>query len=395
LAWFLASAASRGQGFLFFAAVLVALAWALVAFAHGRRDVLYRVLYLLLLADSALLACELALHLRPALLRGRLANIAYTGYHWQGGGIYDLDPQRGPVLRPNVRRWLYWNGHWWWHETHARAWRGPDVTNADTLFLGDSMIYGHGVEEAETVAARYAVRSGRTTVNLGQQGTCQLQSLQTLARLAPGLRPRHVYASLHPTDLGEASRYYDDLQLQRFVDAAEGASSSLLARPAYRPPPWWSPTWLWSRHIALPLRCAGILGALLRGARSEARFEQHVRRDPFVPTLEEIRTPLAALTAVPAHPTALPWRAERRAVREMKRVCDGLGARLVLLDLGYPEAFTRAVEELAHEIGAEYSDAGRRILARAQSGERLYLADDGHWSAAGHDALAALLVSTR
>ncbi len=391
LLWLMASAASRGQGFLFFAAGVAVLAWALHAFTRGRRDRLYGVIYLLLLGDSAALAFEGALHARPALLRGRLANIAYTGYHWQGGGIYDLDTHRGPVLRADVRRRLYWNGYWWNHSTSASGWRGREVANAQAVFVGDSMIYGHGVEEPQTVSARYSARTGQPAVNLGQQGTCQMQSLQTLALALPRLRARIVYASLHPTDIGEASRYYDDLELRRFAEAADGRPYAPFARAEYGPRAWWNPVWLWSRHLALPLRCAGLLGALARFSRPESRFEQHVHRDPFVPSAEETHAALPALAAGAADPAGLPWRAERRAVLEMKRLCDRLGARLVLLDLGYPEALTRATEALAHELGAEYSDAGRQILVRAQAGERLYLADDGHWSPAGHDALAALL----
>ncbi len=53
------------------------------------------------------------------------------------------------------------------------------------------------------------------------------------------------------------------------------------------------------------------------------------------------------------------------------------------------------MEALAHEVGAAYSDAGRQVLARSQAGERVYLADDGHWSPAGNDAMAEALARSR
>lgn len=389
--WVVASAASRGRGFLFFAAGLVVLALALRAFARGRRDVLYGWVYVLILAAAAALAFEAALHLRPTLLRGRLANIAYNGYHWQRGGIYALDVHRGPVLRPRVRRTMYWNGHWWRHETGGDGWRGPDAARADAVFLGDSMIYGHGVEEPQTVSARFAARTGRVAVNLGQQGTCQIQSLLTLARHGARLRPRVVFASLHPTDLEEAERLYDDGELRRFADAPAGAFQEPTVRPEYRPRPWWDPIAFWSRRVALDLRCSGLAGAIARYNRPGARSSDQVPRDPFVPTPADIDRRLPGLEAAASEGAGLAWRAERRAVREMKRLCDGLGARLVVLDLGYPRQLTQAVESLAREVGAPYSDAGRQVLARAQAGERVYLADDGHWSPAGNDAMAEAL----
>jgi hypothetical protein len=389
--WVVASAASRGQGFLVFAAgaVLLALAWA--AFRRGRRDVLFRYVYLLVLAAAGALAFEALLHLRPSLLRGRVANVAYTGYHWQGGGVYALDDHAGPVLRPNVRRPMYWNGHWWRHETNRSGWRGPDAERADAVFLGDSMVYGHGVEEPDTVPARYGARTHQAAVNLGQQGTCQIQSLLALERHAPRLRPRLVFASIHPTDAEEALRYYDEGELRRFAEAADPYVP--LARAEYRPRPWWDPVSAWSRFVALPMRCAGISGALLRARRPDAQVMAHVARDPFVPTAEDMAASLPFLQPDGPRPLRLAWQAERRAVREMKRACDALGARLVVFDLGYPRGFSAAAEALAHEVGAAYDDAGRRVLALALAGERVYLADDGHWSPAGSEAMARELAA--
>jgi hypothetical protein len=389
-----ASAVSRGRGYLFFGAGLGGLALALIAFGRGRREGLYRYVYLLVLAAVTALAFEAVLHLRPSVLRGRLANIAYTGYHWQRGGVYELDPHRGPVLRPGVRRPMYWNGHWWRHETGASGWRGPDVAHADAVFLGDSMIYGHGVEEPQTACARYAARTGTTAVNLGQQGTCQIQSFLTLSRHAPRLRPRLVFASLHPTDLEEAPRLYDDDELRRFAEAPEDAAYEPLVRPGFAPRPsrpWWELASIWTRFIALPFRCAGLAGTLAHWNRAGSQSEEQYARDPFVPAPSEIDAVMPALAPGAPAAFALHWRAEGRAVREMKRLCDRTGARLVIFDLGYPRQFTAAVEALAREVGATYSDAGRQVLARCQAGERMYLVDDGHWTPAGNDAIAELL----
>lgn len=80
---------------------------------------------------------------------------------------------------------------------------------------------------------------------------------------------------------------------------------------------------------------------------------------------------------------------------EIKRACDGIRARLVLLDLGYPEAESRAVEALAAEIGLGYSPAGRVVLARALAGEEMYLVDDGHRTPAGCRTIAEELARRR
>src|SRR5512134_3141873 len=87
LLWIVASAASRGRGFLFFAVGLALLAVALLAFAAGRRSLLYGLFFANLLAAVTALGFEAALRLAPGILQGPIANVAYTGYHWHRGGV--------------------------------------------------------------------------------------------------------------------------------------------------------------------------------------------------------------------------------------------------------------------------------------------------------------------
>ena len=44
------------------------------------------------------------------------------------------------------------------------GYRGAAVDAADVVFLGDSMIYGHGVENDQTVPSQFQAITGRTAV---------------------------------------------------------------------------------------------------------------------------------------------------------------------------------------------------------------------------------------
>jgi hypothetical protein len=392
--WFLASALSRGQGFLAFAAGAAGLGLAWVAFRRGRRSIFYGAWFLLLLATVTAASFELLLRAWPGLLKGAVANVAYTGYHWQRDGIYRLDPHRGPVMRPSFRRRMYWNGHWWWHEANADGYRGAKLERADAVFLGDSMIYGHGVEAEQTVPARFQARSGLVTANLGQQGACMVQQLLTFLETGVRLRPRLVFVCTHPTDLEEVVRHYGESELARFVSApAQEARAWPHASPEFRPRPAWDPVAFWSLHVALPMESSGVLGAVTRGLRGKGQVVV-ARRDPFVPTPAERAMGLDGLVPPGLADRTLPWRAHRHALGEIRRACQRIGARLVLFDLGYPDALSAAVRAAAAELGADYSDAGRVVVERSAHGERMYLKDDGHWSPEGADAMAAALMES-
>lgn len=388
--WVIASAASRRHGALVFAAGLLALGAALAARRRGRPHWLLRLAYVSLLAASAALMVEAALRLRPGLLGGRVANFAYTGYHPYRGGIYDWDARLFQLMRPDVRRWMYWNGHWWWHESNGQGWRGPALGRAGAVFLGDSMVYGHGVNHEATVPAQFSRSTGAATANLGQQGTCAVQQLMLLRRRGAPLRPRAVVLCAHPTDIEDVVRMYDGPELQRFL--ADAAYEPRI-RPELAPPPAWSPVWLWSRHAGLPLRSGGILGSLVRVLRERRPRERTPSRDPFLPARDEFSEVADALQAREGA-MGLAVRVHERALREVAAESRRLGARLVLFDIGYPDAFSAATEALAGEIGAEYSPAGRVALARARAGAPVYLANDGHWTAEGGRIVAEELART-
>lgn len=395
LLWFVSSLA-RGKGLVVFAAGVVGWAAALWLFRQGRPRALYALYYLTLLAGVTLGAAEALLRLAPGVLRGRIANYVFHGYHGERDGIYENDPHLGVRMRPGVRRSMYWNGHWWHHQANAFGYRGPALEGADAVFLGDSMIYGHGVEADQTVAQRFGARTGLRVANLGVQGSGLMQELQLFAEKAPRLRPRLVFVSSHPTDIGDALYWYEAAEVERF-----------LATPGYQP--WVKDEFrrpshtvfdFWALRVAMPLRTGRLLVAVVRQPRDSAlqrptTAEVRPAQAVFVPTDGELDTPLQAL--VPGLGPAeldLGWRAHRQALLEIKRVAEGLGAEVVVFDLGYPRAFSSAVEAMAGETGLRYSPAGRVALDHALRGEAVYLANDGHWTPAGSDLVAAELAKS-
>jgi len=392
LLWIVASLVSRGQGFWPFAAGIVALGATLLAFRRGRRRPLYALYLCALIAAVLGLAFEAVLHVAPSVLSGHVANVAYTGYHWQRGGIYSLDDHLGPVMRPGVRRTMYWAGHWWEHDANADGYRGPAVARADAVFLGDSMVYGHGVGPDDTLPARFSARTGVAVANLGQQGTCQIQSWLRLERLGLRLRPGVVFASSHFTDVGEATQWYPPAELERFLLSPLDTPYVPLAREAYRPRPPWDPVSLWARRLSLPFRSGGVGGALARALRERGPgLGSGTAGGWRAPSPAEIGAPFTAVLPGASPEDALGWRVHVRAIRQIRRLCDGAGARLVLFDLGYPRGFSQAVEALAAELGVEYNPAGRLALERALAAQPVYLVDDGHWTREGNDIVATVL----
>lgn len=387
LLWVVASAWSRLHGGVTCLAGLMVLVAGIAALRRGRPRLLYTACFLMLMAGACAGGLELLLRLAPNVIGGGPASAAYTGYHWYRGGIYRLDLHRGPVMKPDFHREMYWSGHWWHHDANRDGYRGPALARADAVFLGDSMVYGHGVEQQDTLPSRFEERTALATANLGQQGTGILQCLATFREIGLRLKPRFVFVCVHPTDIEDALELYAASELRGFVDEGRWP---LTVREKYRPRPSWDLLDLWAVRLALPLRCSALPGAVFRVARDRLGGEAPAPRTEghWEPSPEAVAGPHVAFGPEATDDLRLAWAATRRALAEIKRLGDQAGARVVLFDIGYPQDLSREVAATARELGAEYSPAGAAALRLASSGVEIYLADDGHWSPTGNAVVA-------
>jgi len=397
LLWIVASAASRRNGFAWVLAGLVVLVFSLRRHRGGRPETLYRLCFGLLLAAVTALGIEALLRLRPSLLEGEVANSLYSRNHVYTGGIYERDKHLGYRMRPNCHGLTYWNGYWWRHDTNQQGFRGSALRHAEAVFLGDSMIYGHGVETDQTLPARFAALLGRPTANLGEGATALVQASMLLREKGLPLQPKLVFVCSHPNDLGDNRALYEDSELRRFL--SEPDYLPVVREKALWPKPWYDLFEVWTRHVGLPLRSSGLAGTLGKAALNGTLKLRHGGEagppKRFLPPEEYVAKPFAPLLPGASEPDKLEWAVHRQAASLIHRLAAGIGARVVLFDIGYPTAFSQAIEELAREEGVAYSPAGRAILARAKAGEEMYLRDDGHWTPAGADAMARELMRSR
>lgn len=138
----------------------------------------------------------------PMAIRNELA----TGYHGGFTGIYRWHPETNTYrMRPDFTRSMEYNGYGWLHHTDGQGLRHPrEIESAPVVLLGDSMIYGHGVEQEDTVREQLERRLGVPVANLGMQGASMHEEFQLLRE--PGLRlsPRVAIVFFlynDPTDL--------------------------------------------------------------------------------------------------------------------------------------------------------------------------------------------------
>lgn len=347
---------------------------------------LRRLAVLLVSSLLALGALEIALRALPLKRASALANEVYTAYGSFPGGIYFTEPEtRINFMVPGFATVNFWNGYSWRHRTDGLGFRNPPgLKDRSLLLLGDSLIYGHGVEEEQTAAHLLRARQARPAYNMARQGDCLYQQYVLLRLYRDELAPRTVVLFVFLNDFADLLSYRSREELERMPELGLD-DRALRQRVAEL-----------GRHPEYPLRRQLYRSRSLRLLRGAARSfsGDWMARAEAAPAGPE---DLAAAVLEP-EPFALASRYYRRVLEECQRLAAEKGAdlRVVLLDVGAaagPDG-RRAYGRLAPFLAEAGREAGFSCSTTAGLFEGCgdcFLPGDGHLSPRGHARLAGFL----
>ncbi len=176
----------------------------------------------LLILIGSLLLCLLTfeglLHLEPGIFGQDLENAFLNGYSATKRGIFTYDPQTGiNFMKPNQTRLLYYDGYTWLHRTDSYGFRNSkEYSTADILLVGDSMVYGHGVNK--TVAEFLEELSDYDVYNLARVGDSSFQERYMLASRGLELKPKYIIYFFYLNDITDLSDYLTPESVDFFIN---------------------------------------------------------------------------------------------------------------------------------------------------------------------------------
>ncbi|HNW91913.1 MAG TPA: hypothetical protein PKM88_03270 [bacterium] len=169
---------------------------------------LFSVVLTLVLFEAGLRWCG-------GIMPSRVGNFLYSAYNDSPYGIFAYDelvPFK--VMKKNFATRNYFNGYFFDHQTDRYGFRNPaGLDHPDILLLGDSFIFGHGVNEADTVRSFLSGMTGKAVYNLSVTGNGIREEYALLKTYLPVFRPQQVFLFTFlndPYDL-VANRPADDL----------------------------------------------------------------------------------------------------------------------------------------------------------------------------------------
>ncbi len=171
--------------------------------SKGRRF-LFRIASVVFALILATVVAELALRIfTNALLGEKRTTVFYDRYNTTPRGMYFYDLQTGMnFMWPSAEMTAYSHGYFWTHRTDARGFRNPpERQGTDILLLGDSLIYGHGLDDDETVTSILHKDYGYSAYNMARQGDCLYQQYVLTRLFLDEFTPQTILLFVFSNDL--------------------------------------------------------------------------------------------------------------------------------------------------------------------------------------------------
>lgn len=191
------------------------------------QDKKHTISYIGLLLSSfiiMLILLEVFLMCFPQILPIRLGNYIYSKYSFNKDGIYTYHEKSGlGIMKPNHSTQMYFNGLVWLHESDEIGFRNSKTTySADIVLLGDSFVYGHGVNQHETISSFMEKETKLNVVNLGCQGYDTVAEYQALKYFGLPFKPKIVILFFYLNDIFDNSNYANEEELVYLIEEEDG-----------------------------------------------------------------------------------------------------------------------------------------------------------------------------
>jgi len=328
-----------------------------------------RVIKFMVAVFLIVLIFELLLRLTSSFWPLQTQDVIFEKYTGEPGGIYFTDPRYDlQVMKPSFKQdKMFYGGRWWLHRSNKIGIRdNRDIKKADIVLLGDSVIYGHGVNVENSLADYLDRLSGFTVANLGTQADYPPYEYIRLKHLGLFLRPKVVlffingcndgndFAIYHPTEY-----FINKLILEKAPDYSKGVEASDYLSYYKKTYPFGS---IFLDNL-LVYRFYHKTVKLLNKI-NEYKYS------PFSSENEKLRSKIM-----------------KKILTDANRLCRINGAKLIVVFTGIDVTihktdpcvdFTNLCKEITNAIGVPYLDLGE------ESPDINFLLKDGHYSPLGN-----------
>jgi hypothetical protein len=378
----------------------VMIIWGVSIILFYRKNLIINVNIIFVSIMVTLLLIEVALRISPKIMGREFSNGVLTKYTVNQEGIYFLGANcQGKVLnlmKPNFKTTMCYNGYRWHHETDEFGFRNPGQRKeAEVLLLGDSYIYGHGVDIDKTVAYFLENSSKHSVVNLARQGDSAFQQVFLLGQYIAHFKPRYVFYFFYENDIFDMYLYLTKDEMKEFIERpiedisvcyrdglphlqySEQNSKAIISNTALKPYVLRLYYWLSSRRK---------LNEIIKKTMKPAETAKGAKKDPKSGSEEITRQKLSDND----NPDSFGWRYTTKAILKMRYISELQGARFVIVPITPKnKKHFKILRDISKTNKILFIDT--YIIDDYESS--MFLENDGHFSEKGARTMAELVSS--
>jgi SGNH hydrolase-like domain, acetyltransferase AlgX len=297
------------------------------------------------------------------------ANELGTGYVIGGDGIYRFDPALNMVrMRPHYNRMMFFNGYHWLHHADWMGFRNPiDRKRVDIALIGDSMIYGHGLEESQTVRSDLERLLDRPVANLAMQSAAMDYEYEILKHDASRLDPRYVFIFFLNNDISDLKSRLSESEMRRFLELPVDDHTT---------------------------RYFDLKPSPLLGQDNSSLRDLYVVRS-FMMLKHKLQERLSERSGTKPSKAALMMEFHLRAISKANDFASRHGMRMVYVfiavPLPYDTLYEQAIGDYCRANGIVFFSLRPALNAALRAGRQVYLPRDGHFSTQGAAVAAQAL----
>jgi len=342
-------------------------------------------LFLILLGASfAVFLIEASLRMHPALVGREFSNGISSNYRSGPGGIYyggeTCDGIRINLMKPDFRTQMQFNGYTWVHETDHLGFRNPpEHYPADILLIGDSYIYGHGVDFDKTVSNILEELSGKRVYNTARQGDAIFEQHFLLSQYIDVISPKFILYFYYVNDISDLYFNLDLIGIP--LNEADAYFTSAIQKP-----------------VPINSDCGqNIYGSQVAFDNHDTSFFERLTRKPYllrIPDFYNQRNQangvMREVKDIVDDETSSAWVFQKHKLRLMDELSREHGARFVI-------APVTPLSSLHHDILKRFSKINGIPFIETypslnrQDHAEYYLPEDGHFTEAGARRMAEIL----
>ncbi len=324
-----------------------------------QKELAKNVCLLLITIILFFLFLEITLRIFPGMFGQAVENQLKTKYNSAEQGIYIFNPDtKIRMMKPNFETTAYYNGYYWNHKTDSRGFRNEkEYSQADIILLGDSMIYGHGLDFNKTMPFFLEQNTNYSVYNMARQGDSVFEEKYILFNYAKQLNPKYVFYFFFELDAADLSVKLNKKEIDFFVSEQDLNDFTVKEFPEKQNTGKNITKWILEKsNLALALYTISTM-------QNQSNL---IPEEPLFNSAE--------------------WKYEEKSLKQMKLYSDSINAELIIVPLTKIEEQKNKLKEIAEQNSIEFLDTKELMF-----NENFRLENDRHLNEQGQKELALII----